>query len=69
MKYGARNTIKATVTTVKKGDVMAQVDFKVTEPCKMSSVLTAESVEELGLAPGDQVVLVVKAVNVMPVKE
>jgi molybdate transport system regulatory protein len=69
MRYGARNTIKATVTTVKKDEIMAQVDFAVNEPCKMSSVLTAESVAELGLAPGDQVVLVVKAVNVMPVKE
>jgi hypothetical protein len=30
MKYGARNNIKATVTSVKKGDVMALVKFKVT---------------------------------------
>lgn len=69
MRYGARNTIKATVTTVKKDEIMAQVDFSVQGPCKMSSVLTTESLEELGLAPGDQVLLVVKAVNVMPVKE
>jgi molybdate transport system regulatory protein len=35
----------------------------------MASVLTTESVDELGLAVGDQVTLMVKAVHVLPVKE
>ena len=68
MKYGARNQIVATVKSVKSGDVMSLVKFDVAVPCEMASVLTTESAEHLGLKPGDQVTLVVKAVNVLPVK-
>lgn len=69
MKYGARNKIQATVTSVKSGDVMALAKFEVQQPCTMASVLTTESAEELGLKAGDKVTLVVKAIHVLPVKE
>ena len=69
MKYGARNEIRGTVKSVTIGDIMAVVKFDVKEPCEMASVLTAESVERMGLAEGDAVRLVIKAVHVLPVKE
>ncbi len=69
MKYGARNDIQATVTSVKKGDVMTLVKFQITQPAQMASVLTTESAEELRLAAGDKVRLVIKAIHVLPVKE
>lgn len=69
MKYGARNKLTAKVTSVKKGDVMSLVKFEVTEPAQMASVLTTESLEDLALAVGDEVQLVVKAIHVLPVKE
>jgi len=68
MRYGARNQLKGKVTSVKKGDVMSLVKFEVTAPAAMASVLTTESLEELGLKPGDEVLLVVKAIHVLPVK-
>ncbi len=68
MKYGARNTVTGEVTSVRKGDVMSLVKFDVA-PCQMASVLTTESLEEMDLQVGDKVSLVVKAVNVLPVKE
>jgi molybdopterin-binding protein len=68
MKYGARNRIQAKVKSVKKGDVMSLVKFDVTLPHEMSSVLTTESVEDLQLAPGDAIELVIKAIHVLPVK-
>lgn len=68
MKYGARNRIVAKVTEVRKGDVMSLAKFEVQTPARMSSVLTTESVDELGLAPGDEVELIIKAVHVLPVK-
>jgi molybdate transport system regulatory protein len=68
MKYGARNSVSARVKSVQKGDVMSLVKFDVTA-CEMASVLTTESLEDMGLALGDEVRLVVKAVNVLPVKE
>jgi molybdate transport system regulatory protein len=69
VKYGARNQITARVTSVKKGDLMALVKFDVTTPAEMASVLTVESLEHLGLKPGDEVRLIVKAIHVLPVKE
>ncbi len=69
MRYGARNAIPARVKSVKKGDVMSLVKFDVTTPAAMASVLTTESLEDMDLKPGDQVLLVVKAIHVLPVKE
>lgn len=69
MKYGAQNRITAKVTSVKTGDIMSLVKFKVAAPADMASVLTTESVEALGLKPGDEVHLVIKAIHVLPVKE
>jgi molybdopterin-binding protein len=69
MKYGARNNIQAKVTSIKKGDIMALVKFDVKVPTKLASVLTAESVKEMGMKVGDRVQLVIKAIHVLPVKE
>jgi len=69
MKYGARNNITAMVKSIKKGDVMSLVKFDVTVPAEMGSVLTTESLEHLNLNPGDNVKLIIKAINVLPVKE
>jgi molybdopterin-binding protein len=69
MKYGARNRIQAKMKSVKKGDVMSLVKFDVTIPHEMSSVLTTESVEDIGLALGDDIELVIKAIHVLPVKD
>ena len=68
MKFGARNTLKGKVTSVKKGDVMTLVKFEVSLPAEMSSVLTTESAEDLAVAVGDELLLVVKAIHVLPVK-
>ena len=69
MKYGAQNKIQAKVKSVKKGDIMSLVKFTVTQPHKMASVLTTESVKDLKLKAGDQVELIIKAIHVLPVKE
>jgi molybdopterin-binding protein len=68
MKVGARNQLRATVRSVKQGDIMSLVKFQVEAPAEMASVLTTESLEDLGLKDGDEVILMVKAIHVMPVK-
>lgn len=68
MEYGARNQVQATVNSVQRGDVMSLVKFEVKLPAAMASVLTTESLDAMKLAPGDTVTLIVKAVNVLPVK-
>jgi molybdopterin-binding protein len=69
MKPGARNSISGKVTSIKSDEVMSLVKFEVTVPHEMASVLTTESVKEMGMKVGDKVLLVVKAIHVLPVKE
>jgi molybdate transport system regulatory protein len=69
VKTGARNSIKGKVKSIKEGDIMSLVKFAVEAPHEMASVLTTESVKDMGLKVGDQVTLVVKAIHVLPVKE
>ena len=68
MQFGARNKIVGKVTTVKTGDIMSLVKVQVNGPVQMSSVLTTESLQEMGLKDGDEVELVIKAIHVLPVK-
>ncbi|SDN65774.1 molybdenum-pterin binding domain-containing protein [Methylobacterium phyllostachyos] len=69
MKHGARNDIPATVTAIKRGGVMAQVEVElVGTTYRMASVMTLDSLEELGLKEGDTVHVLAKAVNVLLVK-
>jgi molybdate transport system regulatory protein len=48
---------------------MCLAKFEVTTPVSMASVLTTESLEEMNLKAGDEVLLVAKAIHVLPVKE
>ncbi|RPI91821.1 MAG: molybdenum-binding protein [Spirochaetales bacterium] len=66
MKHGARNTVKAKVKSIKKGDIMSLIKLDITVPAEMSSVLTTESLEEMDLKVGDELKLAIKAVHVLP---
>lgn len=69
MKYGARNQIIATVGDIKTGDVMSQVALKITDPAEMASVMTTDSLNDLGLKAGDRVKVVIKAIHVLVIRE
>ena len=69
MKYGARNQIVGKVTEIKKGSLMCEVKLDIPANSHMASVMTLESLDDLGIKPGDSVRVVVKAVNVLLVKE
>jgi molybdopterin-binding protein len=69
MKYGAKNQLTGTVKEIKRGTVMSQVNLEIPAGSSMSSVLTLESLDNLGITEGDQVKVVVKAVSVLLVKE
>jgi molybdopterin-binding protein len=69
MKTGARNSLQAIVSSIKSDEIMSLVKFEVAAPHEMASVLTTESVQEMNLKVGDKVMLVVKAIHVLPVKE
>ena len=69
MKYAAKNQLTGTVKEIKRGTVMSQVNLEITAGESMSSVLTLEALDDSGINEGDQVRIVVKAVNVLLVKE
>ncbi|MHC4063313.1 MAG: TOBE domain-containing protein [Planctomycetota bacterium] len=69
MKYGARNQLEAEVVEVKRGVVMCQVKVKVPANSTMCSVMTLESLDDLGIKEGDKVKVIAKAVNVLLASE
>ena len=69
MKTGARNNLQGKITEVKKGDLMCQVKLEINADSIMSSVMTVDSLDSLGVDVGDNVKVIVKAVNVLLIKE
>ena len=60
----ARNRFPGVVTRVERDGVAAVVEVQA-GPHRLVSLITREASEELGLAPGDEVVCAVKATDVM----
>lgn len=69
MQVGARNRLVGTVTEIKRGSIMCQVKVEITGGAQMESVMTLDSLDELGIKEGDTVQVAVKAVNVLLLKE
>jgi molybdopterin-binding protein len=68
MKYGARNQVVGKVVEIKKGGLMCQVKVRVPADATLCSVMTIESLKDLGLKKGDKVNVIAKAVNVLLTK-
>jgi molybdopterin-binding protein len=64
MEISARNQIRGRVTAVTTGAVMAEVEVAI-ESATVAAAITASSVKRLGLKAGDEVVVIVKATEVM----
>jgi molybdate transport system regulatory protein len=64
VKLTARNQLKGTVVSITRGPIMAIVKIDVGGQ-QMSATLTAEAVEEFGLAEGAEVYAIFKATAVM----
>ncbi|GEM_PF-769301 len=70
--YGSKSVMaidSGKVTEIKRGMVMSQVKFTIPEGARMSSVITVESLDDLGIKEGDTVRVIIKAVSVLLVKE
>jgi molybdopterin-binding protein len=48
MKYGARNQLTGKVTNIKRGNLMSRVNFDIPANSPMSSVMTIDSLDNLG---------------------
>jgi molybdopterin-binding protein len=65
MKISARNQLKGTVLEVQKGQTTAHVRIDIGNGAVITSSITNEAVDELGLRKGDSVVAIIKASDVM----
>ncbi len=61
----ARNHFRGVVRSVQLDGFLARIEIDVTEPARVVAIITRESVEQLGLAPGASAAGVVKATSVM----
>lgn len=64
MRLSARNQLPGVVASINLGGVMAEVLVKVGDH-EIVSVITRRSVEDLRLAEGDEVTVVIKSTEVM----
>jgi molybdopterin-binding protein len=64
MKLSARNQLAGTVTAINAGEAIANVELDVAGQRVVASI-TIEAVRELDLAPGREIVAVIKASDVM----
>jgi len=69
MQLSARNQLRGTVAAVEHGRVMSSVKVTLPDGQGITAAITREAAEELGLAPGDPVVAVIKATEVMLARE
>jgi len=60
----ARNQFRGKVREVIEGPVVSEVDVETPSGLIVTSVITTRSVKELGLAPGRDVIALVKATEV-----
>ncbi len=67
MGISARNQLKGTVKSIKKGDLMAEVVIDVSGQ-ELVSVITASSVDRLGVKAGDAITAIIKSTEVMILK-
>jgi len=65
MKISARNTLKGTVKKMVHGMVSSEVNVELPGGIEIVSVITKTSAENLALAEGKKVTVVIKASNVM----
>ena len=73
VEAGVRNNINGEIADIKMDNVMAQVTMWVggwlDGNIRLTSVMTRDSVEEAGFKKGDKVNALVKAINIVFIKE
>ncbi|MGH9271067.1 MAG: TOBE domain-containing protein, partial [Ilumatobacteraceae bacterium] len=68
MQLSARNQLKAKVDTVTHGEVMSTVRVALPDGQQITAAITKDAADELGFAPGDDVIVVIKSTEVMLAK-
>jgi len=64
MKLSTRNQLPGTVTSITSGEAMAVVKIRLEGGSEITSSITKEAAEDLGLAEGSSVVALIKSTEV-----
>jgi molybdopterin-binding protein len=65
LRISARNQLRGTVTAVHHGEVMSTVKALLGDGQRLTAAITREAAADLDLAPGDPVLVIVKATEVI----
>jgi PadR family transcriptional regulator AphA len=68
VRLSARNQLRVTIDTIAHGDVMTSVKAVLPDGQRLTAAITSDAVEELDLASGDEVVMIVKSTEIMVAK-
>jgi molybdopterin-binding protein len=68
MRLSARNQLRSTVTAVHHGEVMSTINAVLGDGQPLTAAITTAAVQELDVAPGDIIVVVIKSTEVMVAK-
>jgi molybdate transport system regulatory protein len=68
LKISARNQLEGKVVSIEKDGITAKVKVEIKAPAVITSVITKEAVEDLGIKVGDEAKVVVKSTEVMIAK-
>ncbi|MDY0194756.1 MAG: TOBE domain-containing protein [Sulfurovaceae bacterium] len=69
MKTSARNQLKGTITEIKKGQINSEIVLSIDQGVVLKAIITNESVDEMGLAVGEEAYAIIKASFVMVAKD
>ncbi|MEN6350543.1 MAG: TOBE domain-containing protein [Syntrophomonas sp.] len=67
MEAGVRNKLTGNIIEIKQGDIMSEVVIKVGDN-EITSVMTTDSLQQVGFKKGDTATALIKAINVVLVK-
>ena len=65
MKLSARNVLPGKIVALRKGATTAHVEIDIGDGRVITSAITNEAVDDLGLAVGDQVSAIIKSSDVI----
>lgn len=68
VRLSARNQLRVTIDTIARGDVMTSVKALLPDGQRLTAAITSDAVDELDLAAGDDVVMIVKSTEIMVAK-
>ena len=69
MQISGRNKIKGKVTKVKTDTVNAEIEIDAGNEIKIAGVITKQSMENMNIKIGDEIIALIKASSVMFIKE